>query len=49
MITELKRDSESFKNQKQQTQQNTTSYIHIEFPKFVLFGIKHRLHEHLEL
>ena len=35
MITEVKRDSESFKSQKQQTQQNTTSYIYIEFPKFV--------------
>lgn len=37
MATEVKRDSESFKSQKQQTQQNTTSYIYIEFPKFKNF------------
>ena len=31
MITELKRDSESFKNQKQQTQQNTTFIFILNF------------------
>lgn len=57
MITEVKRDSESFKNQTQQKTANTTKHNIIYsywISKvcsriFSIFGIKHCLHEHLEL